>query len=58
MSTNEDALIVKALHTPEGRRLLKASIQLAAARAADKFAPGSRGERRARKLAGLPAKKR
>jgi hypothetical protein len=46
--------IAAYLRTPEGRKQLKDAIQLAAAKAADKFPEGSKGEIMARALAGMP----
>jgi len=51
---SNDDLIVQALQTPEGKQKLREAIQLAAAKAADRFEPGSVRWIVARRLAGLP----
>lgn len=49
-----EAIVAAQLKTPEGKRAFRSAFELAAARAADHFPPGSVGEALARRLAGLP----
>jgi len=51
-----EAVVVAQLATPEGKRVFRAAFELAGARAADHFPPGSMGEALGRTLAGLPPK--
>ena len=49
-----EAIVAAHLRTAEGKAAFRQVFELAAARAADRFPPGSVGEALARRLAGLP----
>ncbi len=49
-----EAIVAAQLRTPEGERAFRAVFELAAAKTADRFPPGSFGEALGRMLAGLP----
>lgn len=49
-----EAILIQALQTPAGKKVLRQAIQLAAAKAADRLPEGGVGWWLARRLAGLP----